>query len=404
MKRNVLFLLITLLFLGLLSGCWSKKELNDLALVSAVALDLDEDGNYKGTFQFVNPGNVTTEFQGGGGGSGNAVSVYSVKGDNMDELSRRMSTKVSRNLYYAHSNLLVISDKLAKEKGILPILDAFDRDANFRNTATVVIAHKTEAANIVKTLTAIDKLPANKVIKLLRFSERVWGQAINVTILDVVKDLTNDGKQAAISGFSLRGPSDKGEMVDNIMHSTPTTAPQIDGIGLLKNGKLVGWLYGRKARGAVWALNKVQKTEISIPKQGKKEAVALEVIRQNTKVSSSYKNGKTKLKVKVETEGNIGETKVPINLKDPHMIGQLEKEFEKAIETEIKWGLKETQRKKTDIIGFGNAMHRAQPQTWKKISKDWDDQYYANAKIDVHVSVFVRRTALRNNSYLSNHK
>ncbi|WHY70563.1 hypothetical protein [Fictibacillus enclensis] len=53
----------------------------------------------------------------------------------MDEVSRRISTKVSRNLYYAHAILVVINDELAKKKGILPILDAFDQDATFRTMA-----------------------------------------------------------------------------------------------------------------------------------------------------------------------------------------------------------------------------------------------------------------------------
>ncbi|MCK6259117.1 Ger(x)C family spore germination protein [Fictibacillus sp. KIGAM418] len=404
MRRSVIVFITVGLLLSLLSGCWSKKELNDLALVSAVGIDLDKKGRYLGTFQFVNPGNVTGGFQGGGGGSGNAVSVYSTTGDNMDELSRRMSTKVSRNLYYAHANLLVISDKLAKKKGLNPILDAFDRDATFRKTATIVIAHKTKASDIVKTLTAIDKVPANKVIKLLRFSERVWGQAINVTLLDVVKDLLDDGKQPVISGFYLKGSSAIGERVENITQSTPQAAPQIDGLALFKGGKLKGWLYGRKAKGAVWVMNKTQKTEVNINKKGRKEAIAFEVLRQNTKISSSVKKGSTQLTVSVQTEGNIGGTDVPVNLKDPHVIAQLEKGFEKEIAAEIRSAIKEAQHKKTDIFGFGDTVHRSQPDTWKRISGKWEEDYFSKANIKVKVHAFVRQTALRNNSYLTDEK
>ncbi|MDM5340693.1 Ger(x)C family spore germination protein [Fictibacillus enclensis] len=401
MKRPIGIFLMVCLQLLLLTGCWSKKELNDLALVSAVGLDLNKQGKYVGTFQFVNPGNATGSFQGGGGGQGNAVSVYSATGDNIDEISRRMSTKVSRNLYYAHANLVVISEKLAKKKGVLPILDAFDRDVTFRNTATVVIAHNAKAADLIKTLTAIDKVPANKVIKLLRFSERVWGASLNIMMMDVIKDLVNDGKQPLISGFNLMGSSSTGEKVSNIMQSTPQAAPVVDGLALFKHGKLVGWMDGGKARGAVWTLNKIKKTEININKKGRKEAIAFEVIRQNTSISTLVKNGAAQLNVRVETEGNIGETKVPVNLKDPHVIADLEKGFEKQVESEIKAAIKEAQAKKTDIFGFGDAVHRSQPKTWKRISKNWDEDYFAKANVKVKVDVFVRRTGLRNNSFLS---
>ncbi|MDN4524889.1 Ger(x)C family spore germination protein [Fictibacillus fluitans] len=401
MKRYMAVFLLLIMSLTFLSGCWSKKELNDLALVSAVGLDLDKQGRFVGTFQFINPGNVTGGFQGGGGGQGNAVSVYSSKGDNMDEVSRRMSTKVSRNLYYAHANLVVISDELAKKKGVLPILDAFDRDATFRNTATIVIAHHVKAADLVKTLTAIDKIPANKMIKLLRFSERVWGGTMNVMIMDVIRDLTDDGKQPVISGFNLKGSGETGKTTQSIMQTTPESAPQIGGLALFKGGKLTGWLYGSQARGVVWTLNKIKKTDINLSKKGKKEAIAFEVIRQNTKISAFKIDGETHLKVKVDTEGNIGETKVPVNLKDPMVIKQLEDGFEKVIEKEITSAITAAQKKKTDIFGFGDAVHRSQPKTWKRISDKWDDTYFAKAKVEVEADAFVRRTALRNNSFLS---
>ncbi|KSU81940.1 spore germination protein KC [Fictibacillus enclensis] len=404
MKRHVAVFFIMVLSLSFLAGCWSKKELNDLAIVSAVALDLDKQGRFIGTFQFVNPGNVTGGFQGGGGGQGNAVSVYSAKGDNMDEISRRMSTKVSRNLYYAHANLLVISEELAKKKGILPILDAFDRDPTFRNTATVVISHQAKAADLVKTLTAIDKIPANKMIKMLRFSERVYGGTMNVMIMDVVRDLTDDGKQPVISGLNLKGSAETGKTLQNIMQTTPESAPQIGGLALFKDGKLTGWLNGSKARGAVWTLNKIKKTEININKKGKKAAIVLEVIRQNTKISATTIDGTAHLMVKVETEGNIGETKVPINLKDPMVIKRLEYGFEGAIEKEIKSAITVAQKKKTDIFGFGDAVHRSQPETWKRISKNWDEDYFAKANVKIKVDVFVRRTGLRSNSFLSDVK
>lgn len=42
----------------LLTSCWSKKELTDLAFVSAMGIDKTKDGRYELTFQIINPGNV----------------------------------------------------------------------------------------------------------------------------------------------------------------------------------------------------------------------------------------------------------------------------------------------------------------------------------------------------------
>lgn len=66
-------LMCSLVIIGttlLLSGCWSKKELTDLAIVAALGIDKNEEGRYVGTLQIINPSNVAGGMQGGGGSQG----------------------------------------------------------------------------------------------------------------------------------------------------------------------------------------------------------------------------------------------------------------------------------------------------------------------------------------------
>lgn len=53
----------------LLSGCWERKELNELAFVLGLGLDKAEDG-YKVSMQVVIPSSITSQ---SAGGSGEAV-------------------------------------------------------------------------------------------------------------------------------------------------------------------------------------------------------------------------------------------------------------------------------------------------------------------------------------------
>jgi spore germination protein KC len=66
MKRKWAVLLLMILVTVLLTSCWSKKELTDLAIVSAMAIDKTKDGRYHLTLQIINPGNVAGGLQGGG--------------------------------------------------------------------------------------------------------------------------------------------------------------------------------------------------------------------------------------------------------------------------------------------------------------------------------------------------
>ncbi|WP_445648562.1 Ger(x)C family spore germination protein, partial [Priestia aryabhattai] len=67
MKRKGFLLLVMMTMTILLTSCWSKKELTDLAIVSAMGIDETKDGRFHITLQIINPGNVAGGMQGGGG-------------------------------------------------------------------------------------------------------------------------------------------------------------------------------------------------------------------------------------------------------------------------------------------------------------------------------------------------
>ncbi|KYG27797.1 Ger(x)C family spore germination protein [Priestia endophytica] len=402
MKRKGAFLLLMMTVTVLLTSCWSKKELTDLAIVAAVGVDKVEDGRYKLTLQVINPGNVAGGMQGGGGDAQNPpVTVYSVSGKNLAEASRRASSRISRRLYYAHTNLVVVGESLAREDGIEVLMDAFDRDAEFRTTSTLVIANHSTASNLIKTLTPVDKIPANKVLKTLEFTERQWGENVKVSLQDVMKGLQSSKEETVVSGFRMTGNSKQAGKLENIQDSVPEATLRASGIAVLKQGKLVDWLYGKTARGTVWILDKIQETAISIDWEGKKEAITYQTIRQKTDVSAQVKNGHPHISIHARVEGDLSEMEIPIDITNPKVITKIEKSLRKEIEDELKESIKHAQKNKTDILGFGATVHRSRPNEWKEIKSEWSDVYFPKLDVDITVEAYVRRAGLRNKSFLS---
>ncbi|OLO25205.1 spore gernimation protein KC [Priestia megaterium] len=402
MKRKGTFLLLMMAMTVLLTSCWSKKELTDLAIVSAMGVDKTKDGRYHLTLQIINPGNVAGGMQGGGGGTQSPpVTIYSASGDNLVEASRRASGRISRRLYYAHTNLVVVGEKLAREKGLNPLIDAIDRDPEFRITTTLVIANHTSAADLVKTLTSVDKIPANKVMKTLEFTERRWGEDVKVSIQDVMMSLQSPGGETVVSGFRLVGDHKQARTLGNLQESAPEATLRASGIAVLKEGKLVDWLYGKPARGTVWILDEIQGTNINIDWQGKKEAIAYEAVRQKTNVSAQLKNGQPHISVHTRVEGDIGEMEVPVDITNPKVITKIEQSLRKEIKKELKKAIEHAQKDKADIFGFGEVVHRTRPNEWKKLKSEWSDVYFPELNVDITVEAYIRRAGLRNKSFLS---
>jgi spore germination protein KC len=404
MNRNSIFLYLMITSTVIVSGCWSQKELNELAIISAIAIDKNEEGKYVKTIQLINPGNVAGGLQGGGSGQSPAVTVYTATGDSVLEAHINASSKISRRLYHAHANLLVISEELAKEEGITDILDAFERDPEVRMTSRVVIAHHTKAADILKSLTAIDKIPAEKVNGTLQYTEQSRGENMEVNIQDVITALTSSGREPVLSGFRVKGDIEKGKKMENVQQSELDTTLQADGLAIFKEGKLIDWYQGEMSRGVVWILDKIKQTDVELDWEEKKNIMVYNVIRQKTKVSADTKNALPIITIHVRAEGDIREVRTPVDLTDPTVILEIEKALEKEIKRELEKTVKRTQQNKSDIFGFGEVVHRSNSKKWEKMKTDWNDAYFPNLKVNVKVEAFVRRTGLRTNSYLSDMK
>lgn len=156
MRRASIFFM-TALCLLLITGCWNRRELNDLALVVAMSIDKSGD-QYMVTLQVVDAGEVSSKI----GTSGRTpVITYSEKGKHVFEAIRKMTTETPRKLYFSHLQMLVISEDIAKE-GISKSLEFLSRDHEVRKDFFVVIAKEEQAKSILENITSLEKIPAQK--------------------------------------------------------------------------------------------------------------------------------------------------------------------------------------------------------------------------------------------------
>lgn len=404
MSRKSISLYLIMATILFLSGCWSQNELNELAIISATSIDKNEEGQYIKTIQLINPMNVAGGLQGGGAGQSPAVTVYTATGKSVLEAHFNASAKISRKLYHAHANLIVLSEEVVREDGLEDVLDAFEREPEIRSTAKIVIAHNTKAGDLLKSLTAVDKIPAEKVNGILKVTEKHGGTNVEMTLQDVIKALTSEGKEPVISGFSMNGDIEQGKKMENIQQSELDTTLEAEGLAIFKEGKLIDWYQEDMAKGVIWILDNIKETDIELDRDEKKNAIVYHVFRQKTKVSADTENDIPSIRIHVRAEGDIREVRTSIDLKDPKVIVELEKELEKKIKTLLEDTVKRTQQNKTDIFGFGEVVHRSDPEKWKTLKNDWNNNYFPDLNVQVKVEAFIRRSGLRSNSFFSNLK
>src|SRR5690606_10873839 len=178
------------------------------------------------------------------------------------------------------------------------------------------------------------------------------GVNMEVTLQDVIKALTSEGKEPVISGFSMKGDIEQGKKMENVKKSELDTTLEANGLAIFKDGKLIDWYQDDMAKGVIWILDKIKETDVKLDRDEKKNVIVYNVLRQKTKVSADTIYDIPTISINVRAEGDIREVRLPINLKDPKVLLELEEELEKKITTLLEETVKRTQQNKTDIFGF----------------------------------------------------
>lgn len=379
----------------MLTGCWNRRELNELAVT--VAMGLDKKGNYiLLSQQIVNPGAIASK--GGTSPSGAPVTLFQEMGSGVMEAGRKMTTESTRKVYTGQLQMLIISEELARD-GLGDILDHISRDHQYRRDFFVVIARGTRAENILKIFTPIERIPASKMNRSLDNSAGAWGATTAVRMDQFMSDIIGKGKEAVLPGIKVVGKQALGETQENVEQIDPGADLQFNGLAVFKKDRLIGWLNEEESKGYNYTQGEIESTTVVFPcPQGKKN-ITVEVLRTEEDTQFKKVNGKPEMDVKISLEGNVADAQCAIDLSKPETIDHLEKLTERNIKQSISAALKAAQKKyKVDIFGFGGVINRNDPKYWEQVRKQWN-QKFPDLQVNVEVKADIRRVFLTKKSF-----
>lgn len=380
-------ILVAALLVGL-TGCWDRREINDLAV--AMGLGIDKlDGKFRVSVQVVNPTKVAMLES---GGAGAPVVLYSADGRTMFEAFRLLTEEVPRKVYFAHLQLLVIGQNLAKE-GIRDVVDMVSRNYEFRPSFYFAIAQNASPEQILSIPSAIDPIPSNEQRKSLEESERVWASTIKVTYDQLISDFSEPGNNPVLTGVMVYGKkiSDY-EEVNRInllsrLHYSHSAAFEGD--------KFVGWLGASASKLYNYMHNRVQDTVgiVQCPDGG---VFSLDVLKKPlATIKITLEDEIPKAHVHVKLKGNISEMLCSADL-TRQGLKKLERNAELSLMDVLNEGIEEVLNvHKVDILGIGQAVHAQHPEYWEKNKERWREIFpriHINLSADISIRDFGETT------------
>ena len=380
MKLKRLLSILIILSTIFLTGCWSSREINTLAITACIGIDKTENG-YLVTEQVLNPRAIASKKA----TAESPVVIYTAEGNDLAEIIRRFTTQSSRVLYNADLRMVVFGEDVAKD-GIQNILDYFLRNYEYRTDFYFVIAKNSTANEVLGILTPIESVPGFSMYISLKMSEEKWAAMKSIRIIELVNSIIADGDNPVLTGIEISQDEISPESTDILKQSGEYKKLKYTGLGAFNKDKLVGWLDEDESKGYNYITDNVKNT-IEYADYDSKVKITYEVLNAKSRTKVYFLENKPAIEVKIKTKCNIEIVEGEFDVSAEENKQVLNELLASKVKLLCEKALNKAQKElKTDIFGFGEAIHRKYPKVWEEYKKNWDNEF-PDLPVDIKVEV-----------------
>ncbi|MGQ9532247.1 MAG: Ger(x)C family spore germination protein, partial [Desulfotomaculales bacterium] len=274
MWRRIALATVLLVTLTFPAGCWDQREVEQLGIVLATAVDKGHGGQLEVHVQVVVPRALAGGGMGGMGGGGMTIRPYrhySATGATVFEAMRQLSMEAPRRLFYAHNQVILIGEDLARE-GLGEVLDFFDRSTQIRRHIWLLITKHGQVHEVLMAPSPLELIPAQRLVGIIRersLSSRFAPQRLG----DFVEMLEAKGQEPFTALAALvptrvekgKGPGGgqeaggrEGDRGVPEFAAEPPADIRLSGAAVFLGDRMVGALDERETRGLLWVRGEVR--------------------------------------------------------------------------------------------------------------------------------------------------
>jgi spore germination protein KC len=363
--KNIVLVVAVICYTLLLTGCWDYREIDKMGIVAGIAVDQGKDGKgYHLTFDLV-------DISSSSGGGATAESRYlETDGDTFFDAVRNAVSKNDKKLYFGDCEIVIVSNEIAK-KGVSPIIDFINRDAEPRLTIDLLVSQEKTAKQVIMKKSVLNKITSYQIDQSVTTNMDYLSKAPYIQIYQV-NDLL------AGNGISLVLPT----LVENVNDDEKVVS--LNGTAVFKKDKLIGYLDRCESKYLIMIGDNVEGGVFLSEEETNSPNIAFEIDMCKTKLKPIIKNSKPSVDISVYMEVALDDLETKADYESPEGIAKLEKDADKILEYRIKELIKKVQTNfDSDIFGFGQLFYQDKPEYWDTVKAKWDTLFKT---LDVNVS------------------
>lgn len=275
---------------------------------------------------------------------------------------------MSRRIYVAHSQVIVLGEELAKS-GVRDALDFFARAPEARMTLHVFVA-KGKAEEVLNVEPEFETMPSTDLMKMLK-DQKITSHAPIVTEFEFVSAMVSKTTAAVAPIVSIEEEKDGRKM------------HVVSGCAVFKESVMVGDLNHEETRGLLFVKNKVKTGVMQLSVLD--TPATIEIRQAKTTVEPVlYSDMSAVFNIEVNVTAGLGDQTGSVNLADPDNAPAMLSAVEEAVKKEIQTTIMKSKELNADVFGFGEYLNRKYPDQWKEMKNKWDELYKS---ITVNVTV-----------------
>ena len=346
---------------GLLTGCWDRHEINDVAFVVGTAVDKEGD-QYRFSVQIPLPGQMSGNKGGGGGTTGQKTwhMVSEVAQSPMMALAEGQEFS-SRQVNVSHRRMFIIGEKAARE-GILPLLDGVARAPQNRLTTFVVVAEG-PASRVLSTHVPLEQLPS----EIIR-EQTIMFMRRPPTLKHVANILLGHGRDLMLPCVSVASFTFPGQKEE-------TQAIRVHKLAVFRDDRLIAFTDSRIGRGLLIASGQSKGHPVAVPAPTGSGYINMMFHNFRSSISPVVQGNRVKIRINVRGYGTVVENNSAFVIHRPGALDKLEQMLNESVKQDIEAAVQWLKEHRSDALGFGEAIHAYRPAVWHRIAKDWLDVF-----------------------------
>lgn len=349
--KKILVIILTLLFC---TGCFDYKEINDLAIISAIGIDYEND-EYIITLEILNDQIDKA--------SSKITSYTKVgHGKNLTSAIENAADKLSKQLIFNHIKLMILSKSIIEEK-FENIIDLFLRNTYFRENFYVISSTDTKPEDLLNHTTNEAPIASTAITDTLESISYSSNTNILKKFDEIIEEVITYGIDTCFSNITLK---------DNEFI--------VDGMSIFNNYSYKSNLSNEYVKIYNLLIDNFDRPTYTINYDNLSFTTAI----NNGKINAEIKSGT--INVTGNLMGRIIDNDPKYNIRDPKNLERIDNDFTNLLNKKIPEFIKVLQDNNSDILGI--------TRNYYKKTRTKDKDYWLKLDIKSNIKFNINKKGL----------